>query len=164
MGTARRGPRRRIGIAGACAICIAAACDRADPRILADAGHPLTGYLVVRAADCDTHLATLAELQRPGLGGRIAAGGAVVVGPASDSAIVRRALASYDLDVPVLTVGAPRVVALARLDAETRLPPPPSLVVVDRAGRVVLARASPTTLDALRALRATLVRLAAATR
>jgi hypothetical protein len=66
--------------------------------------------------------------------------------------------------VPVLTAGAPRVAALARLDAETRQPPPPSLVVVDRAGRVVLARASPTTLDALRALRATLVRLAAATR
>jgi len=154
----------RLTVAGAWALACAAACGRGDPRVLADARRPLTGYLVVRAADCDTHLATLAELQRPALGDRIAAAAAVVVGPPSDSTIVRRALASYDLAVPVITASAPRYAALARLDGARGLPEPPSLVVVDRAGRAVLVRPSPTTMDALRALRAELARLAAAAR
>jgi hypothetical protein len=157
------GPRFRRRAAIAWIGLAAAGCSivRREPDVasLVDGTHPITAYLIVRAADCDTHLATLHELEHEAWRERITIGGVIVSGPASDSVAVRRALESYDLPVPVVARGDPRYEAIRRLGARDHLAPIPSLLLLDSAGRLTLTRGSPATLPELFALRADIARL-----
>lgn len=144
--------------ASAVVLLTLAACT-ASPPSLAAPDRPYTAYLAIRAADCDTHLQTLYAVLRDDVRPTVALGGVVVVGPPADTAIVRRALASYDVDAPVLTMTAGAGRAFARLARGPDVDAPPSLTVLARDGRIAWTRPSPTTPDQARALRAALVQL-----
>lgn len=140
--------------------CVGVACARDDRRALADARHPYTAYLAIRAADCDTHLQTLYALLVDSVHAHVGIGGVVVLGPPADTNVVRRALVSYDIDAPVVALDEPRGRALRRLARHFTLAPPPSVTIVARDGSLATSLPSPSTHEQSLTLARTLGRLA----
>lgn len=73
---------------------------RTTLRSLGDSdGRQLVAYLLVRAADCESHLELLEQLQRPSIARTTENGGALLVGT---SVAVRKAMATLAREMPAV--------------------------------------------------------------